>query len=445
MALAHINGIFVSGTSTSQVFAAYTPASAGNLLIVACRSQVPSTTLTAGQAGPALQISDDKGNVWESGTPQIPNTTSNMVMRIFYCRSCIAGATTVTIACANGGTNNLIGTLDEFSGHNPAGLDQSSFATGSSAAPNSGSKTTTTANQIIFGCISGASTVTAGGTFTVTAASGAFISEWKIVSSTGSYSADGTMTSGAWSAAMVTFSDSAVTPPSISRVNSGGSNRQTSGTTLTLTYMPSGNANLIAISIYASALTGSLTIADSNSNTIVPLDGPASSGSARMSTFYIAACKAGPTTFTATFSTSSFASIMVDEFASPTGFTIDQHATSNPTAGVAGAFTSTPFTTTQANEVIWCAAAAAGNASTSGPYVAGAQDGLGAIGAWQIVSSIQTAQTVPFVDSNGSGGVEMVGLMTFYAGTPAASGMLDDDVGTSFRPLSIDQNITVFQ
>src|SRR5207248_799697 len=115
-------------------------------------------------------------------------------------------------------------------------LDVFSSATGSGTTANSGSASTTSANELIFGAGNPSSTFTAAGSGFNNRIINSFggISEDKIVGSTGSYNATAIMTSGTWVMQMVAFrgsagSQSAPTVTSISP-NSGTANGGTAAT-----------------------------------------------------------------------------------------------------------------------------------------------------------------------------------------------------------------------
>jgi hypothetical protein len=80
-------------------------------------------------------------------------------------------------------------------------------ATGTGTTANSGSATTTSASELIVGAGNPSSVFTAAGTGFTKRIINAFggISEDKIVSSTGSYNATATLTSGTWVMQMATF------------------------------------------------------------------------------------------------------------------------------------------------------------------------------------------------------------------------------------------------
>lgn len=181
--------------------------------------QNPAATMGAGRAGSAIvavanwndntttldSVTDDAGNTYVAAGPAVSNGTHTC--RAYVAQNATAGATAVTYhfsANSFGGFIELY--VSEYVGVDAtAAVDQHSEAFGTSAVPDSGAKTTTTAKELIYGFGSGASSVTNGGTYTSRDASNGNRVEDKLVSSIGSYSADFTMTSGTWIAIMVTL------------------------------------------------------------------------------------------------------------------------------------------------------------------------------------------------------------------------------------------------
>lgn len=96
----------------------------------------------------------------------------------------------------------------EYSGLNTANpLDAKAAATGSGTTANSGSATTTSAKELIVGAGNPSSVFKSPGSGFSSRVINAYggISEDKIVSSTRSYNATATLTSGTWVMQMVTF------------------------------------------------------------------------------------------------------------------------------------------------------------------------------------------------------------------------------------------------
>lgn len=199
LALARVTSNFFNQATTSTTISiAWTPAQAGNMLIV-------SYFDTAGSL-PTYSIADTNTNTWATVCPATRNAGFGANAGMSYCTSCKAGATTITVTTLSSTSRGIY--VSEWSGQDQtAAFDQHSEATGASTTPNSGAKTTTLADEVIYGfAISGPSNLTAGGTFTAETNSGSGdVPEWKIVSSIASYSADWTVSTGSWIALMGTF------------------------------------------------------------------------------------------------------------------------------------------------------------------------------------------------------------------------------------------------
>ena len=129
----------------------------------------------------------------------------------------------------------------EYSGLDPNNpLDVTASAAGSSVTPNSGTATTTSANELIFGAGTTATSFYAAGTgFTSRIFTGdGDIAEDQVVSSTGSYSATGKTSSAPWVMQMATFRAAGAgggnPAPTVSSINptSGSAN---GGTPVTIT------------------------------------------------------------------------------------------------------------------------------------------------------------------------------------------------------------------
>lgn len=411
MALAHVSSNNNAATAAS-VAKTFTPAG-NNLLIVGCSSQLQGSAVGTGAA---LQITDNNGNVWLSATPQmygLPTSGWDRAARIFYCISCNTGSTTITIACANGGAGVMTIQIDEFSGASSSPFDQWTWTSGISATPNSGNVVTTTANQIVYGMLIGVvNTITKGASFTQNGTLAETCAEWKIVSSAGTYSADGTMTSAHWLAGVATFSDQALAQP-IRYQNGGGTNvNVAASTTLALTYMPI-VGNLLVIAAWCTTTTGTITISDTAGNTIVALDGPVNQGAgAHIRTFYVQDALATPTTFTITFSSANIASLTVDEFSGVTD--LDLHSLTGVTSGAGGVYTSPAFKTNQLVEAVWAYGMSQGSGSVVAPLVVGAQDSDGSLTGY-FISNFIVSRTVSFIDSSGTGQADVIGVVTMLS------------------------------
>ncbi len=150
-------------------------------------------------------VADNRGNTYALAVG--PTKVTGLTSAIYYAKNIAGGSTTVTVTFNQTAAYPNINIL-EYSGLNTSSpLDVFSAATGSGTTANSGSATTTAASELIVGAGNPSSGFTAAGSgFTkrlVNAYGG--IAEDEIVSSTGSYSATATMTSGTYVMQMATF------------------------------------------------------------------------------------------------------------------------------------------------------------------------------------------------------------------------------------------------
>ena len=150
-------------------------------------------------------VTDSKGNTYALAAG--PTKATGLTSALYYAKNIAAGTNTVTVkfsATAHSPNVNVL----EYSGldtTNP--LDVMASATGSGTTANSGSATTTSANDLIVGAGNPSTVFSAAGAGFSSRMINAFggISEDKIVSSTGSYNATATMSSGTWVMQMAAF------------------------------------------------------------------------------------------------------------------------------------------------------------------------------------------------------------------------------------------------
>lgn len=124
---------------------------------------------------------------------------------VWTCVITVGGATSVVL--------NLSGTptfgeafIEEWT--SVSAVDKVAGTSGTNTTPNSGaSATTTVPNEVVYGyIIPNSGTLTKGASYIVATQPAADLSEYKIVSSTGAYSADGTMgTNTSWTAQVITI------------------------------------------------------------------------------------------------------------------------------------------------------------------------------------------------------------------------------------------------
>jgi hypothetical protein len=193
-----------TGPSTIQakntsVSVAYTTAqTAGDLNIVAVGWGDTTSAISS--------VTDSKGNIYTRAVG--PTATTGLQQAIYYAKSIAAGSNTVTVTFNQAAAYPDIRIL-EYKGLNPTSpLDVTAAGAGNGTSASSGSATTTSANELIFG--SGTTTGTAftapGSGFTTRVLNiYGNMAEDKTVSSTGSNAATATNSGGYWVMQMATF------------------------------------------------------------------------------------------------------------------------------------------------------------------------------------------------------------------------------------------------
>ena len=197
-----------SGTDNSLAFNSAN--TAGNLIVV---------YLVWTNTGSVSSVTDTRGNSYASvGTRKEWGASSNMSSQVFYAKNIAAGANTVRATFTTAITSWGDMYIHEYSGIDKGDpLDVSAAANGTATAMNSGSATTTNANDLIFGAGASASTVNQAGTgFTSRSSSFGNRTEDKNVTSVGAYSATARQNGNAWVMHMVAFKADPgdTTPPS---------------------------------------------------------------------------------------------------------------------------------------------------------------------------------------------------------------------------------------
>ena len=213
-------------SKTSTVSVSYPAAqTAGDLNIVAVGWNDTTSTVQS--------VKDSVGNTYSLAIG--PTKGTALQESIYYTANIVGGSNTVTVTF-NQSANAPDVRILEYRG--VATLDATAGASGSSTAANSGSATTTSANELIFGADMVATTTgSAGSGFTsriITSPDGD-IAEDKVVSTAGSNSATATLSgSGPWVMQMATFSAAAVAMPTVTSV-SPNSGSTAGGTSVTIT------------------------------------------------------------------------------------------------------------------------------------------------------------------------------------------------------------------
>ncbi len=176
----------------------------GNLVVVSMNSSAVAASV--------VSVADNKGNVYSLGAgPTSWNVDLERASTYYASNITTSGSpVTVTVTLASSTTLELY--LAEYSGVWPSGpLDQVSTGLGSGSAMNSGSKTTTYPDELVFnfGVISGTGTI--GPTFNARSTfNNNFIGD-KGVTAIGNYNADGTnLGTWTWVIQMLTFKVGAI-------------------------------------------------------------------------------------------------------------------------------------------------------------------------------------------------------------------------------------------
>lgn len=194
-----------SGGSTALSKTITFPASnvAGDFLVLVVR-----TTTGGGGFPHATTITDSLGNTWHKAISTAYGPAAQQ--DVWYVENCAAGSNTVTLTTTLAVFWQIVGA--EYSNVALSGsLDQDNFASTTSTTPNSGSVTTTLADELIIGGVSNETanslTLAPGTGYTERNNSdGNVFLQDMIVSATGSYSSSGTYSSNVWwGASIATF------------------------------------------------------------------------------------------------------------------------------------------------------------------------------------------------------------------------------------------------
>lgn len=215
MAIAHVanRGTNNGGTTATTIAVTVTgTVSAGNLLVVGTGQSLDTLA----------SVADSSGNTYVVDNTYGGDNRGTGIARSIITTPLVSGVGVVTATFSTTTTDRAI-LLSEFSGVMAVSpLGQNTNAQGTSTAPNSGNITTATANELIIGVAnfnSGGVAYTPGSTgiysFTESGevAPGRIIEmEWAIVGAAGTYSANGTITSAAWTQAVASYKAGNVPP-----------------------------------------------------------------------------------------------------------------------------------------------------------------------------------------------------------------------------------------
>jgi uncharacterized repeat protein (TIGR01451 family) len=231
-----------AGTTTSSTLAFPAANTAGNFILVAIR---------AGQQGQSFTVTDTRGNTYQRAL-QASLSLDAVTLGLYYAESIAGGANTVTVSdTVTGGSLRF--SIFEYAGITTVGaLDGAArMAEGTSATASSGSITTLTSGDLIFGMVSTSenATYTAGSGFTlrqlVPATGGAKLgTEDRTQAAAGSIAATLTISpSQAWGAAIAAFR--AATAPGATAprlvINSPAEGAALPGSTVQVAYKETGD------------------------------------------------------------------------------------------------------------------------------------------------------------------------------------------------------------
>jgi len=147
-------------------------------------------------------VRDSTGNTYTLAIG--PTSSSKLRQSIYYAANIVGGDNTVTVTFNQNATSPDIRIL-EYTG--VSALDVKAGASGTGAKANSGSVTTTSSNELIFGAgttTGGFTSAGSGFTSRIITTPDADIAEDKVVTNSGSYNATATC-SAAWVMQMVAF------------------------------------------------------------------------------------------------------------------------------------------------------------------------------------------------------------------------------------------------
>ena len=150
-------------------------------------------------------VKDSKGNTYVLAVGPTPNT--GLQQSIYYAKNIVGGSNTVTVKFNQAAAYPDVRIL-EYSGLDPTSpLNVTAAAKGNGTSASSGSATTTSANELIFGAGNTAHHFTAAGSGFTSRVINIYgnIAEDEVVSSSGSYAATATNYTGLWVMQMATF------------------------------------------------------------------------------------------------------------------------------------------------------------------------------------------------------------------------------------------------
>ena len=241
-------------------------------------------------------VKDSAGNSYSLAIG--PTSGTALRQSIYYAPNIVGGSNTVTVTFSQAAVYPDVRIL-EYRGVNA--VDVTAGASGSSTAANSGSATTTSANELIFGAnMVETENAAAGSGFTariITSPDGD-LAEDKVVTTTGSNSATATLTSsGPWVMQMVTFFARSGPAPTVTNVSpnsgttAGGTAVTISGTNFTagatVTFGSAAATNVVVVS--GTQITATTPVGSAGAATVTVSNPGGQSGSLASAFTYVAA------------------------------------------------------------------------------------------------------------------------------------------------------------
>jgi trimeric autotransporter adhesin len=240
-----------SGTTSSATFSS--PTTAGNLIVV---------YLIWDNTG-AAAVSDSLGNKYAAAIGSKLWSNSHYTVQTFYAINSIGGTDTVTATFATAVNSFGIVYADEYSGvAQTAPIDVTAAAAGASGSLNSGTVTTTSSTDLLFAGGASANIVTSPGAgYTARSTFEGNLTEDRVVSAKGSYSATANNSGGAWAMQMVAFRGAAASGTVL-----------VSGVTCSPASLGPGGISTCTVTLTQNALPGgsSVTLASNNGLLTVP-------------------------------------------------------------------------------------------------------------------------------------------------------------------------------
>jgi Domain of unknown function (DUF1929)/Bacterial Ig domain/Glyoxal oxidase N-terminus/Carboxypeptidase regulatory-like domain/SdrD B-like domain/Kelch motif len=200
----NVNGNEATASTISIAFNAAN--TAGNFIIVSGTIARPSGTLS---------ISDTAGNTYLPVAAPVTDSNQNVTSYLWYVPSCKGGANTVKLTPAVAGALEIH--VSEWTGISTTyPVDVFASAAGSGTAASSGSVTTTSNGELIYGYTFIANTASPGSGFTGMTLVNGDLDEYQVQSAAGATAATFTQQSGTWMARVATFRPSSATQGVIS-------------------------------------------------------------------------------------------------------------------------------------------------------------------------------------------------------------------------------------